>query len=63
MNNENKYFKKRFDFEYATSYRAEVQYLKSVGIQYEFVKNIDGISTFKYKKTFDLFKALSDFYR
>ena len=62
MNNEKK-FKKRFDFEYATSYKAEVEYLKSNGVNYTFVKDIDGISTYKYKKTYELFDLLSSFYK
>lgn len=61
MNNENKR-RKRFDFEYATSYKAEVEYLKSNGVNYTFVKDVDGISTFKYKKTHELFYVLSKFY-
>jgi len=62
LNNENKR-RKRFDFEYATSYKAEVEYLKSNGVNYTFVKDVDGISTYKYKKTYELFYLLSSFYR
>jgi len=55
--------KKKFDKEYSTSYRSEVEYLKSVfGIRFEFVKLINGISIYKYKKTPMLFKALESFY-
>lgn len=39
-----------FDKEYATSYRSEVKWLAEHGIRYEFVKNINPISTYKYKK-------------
>lgn len=62
MNDNNK-MRKRFDFEYATSYKAEVEYLKNNGICYTFVKDIDGISTYKYKKTCRLFYLLSLFYK
>ena len=55
--------RKRFDFEYATSYKAEVEFLRQNGIMYTFVKDIDGISIFKYKKTSDLFYWLSIFYK
>jgi len=54
--------RKRFDREYNTSFYGEVDFLHSVGIRYEFVKMIDGISIFKYKKTPELFKALGSFY-
>ena len=55
--------KKKFDKEYSTSfYYGEVLYLRLQGIRYEFVKLIDGISIYKYKKTPELFKALESFY-
>ncbi len=54
---------KKFDKEYATSYVKEKQFLDSCGIRYAFVKNLNGITTFKYTKTFELFNALSEFYR
>jgi hypothetical protein len=40
-----------------------VQYLKSIGIGYEFVKENNGISTYKYKKSSGLFEGLGAFYR
>lgn len=55
--------RKRFDFEYSTSYKAEVQYLKENGVYYTFVKDIDGVSTYKYKKTSRLFCVLALFYK
>lgn len=55
--------RKRFDFEYATSYKAEVEYLRQKGITYTFVKDVDGISVFKYTKTPELFYWLSVFYK
>lgn len=54
--------KKNFDYEYSTQYVKEMKYLESVGIKYVFVKNIDGITTYKYTKNSKLFKALSIFY-
>lgn len=54
--------KKNFDYEYSTQYVKEMKYLESIGIKYIFVKNIDGITTYKYAKTSKLFKALSIFY-
>lgn len=53
---------KKFDKEYATSYIKEKQYLDSCGIKYAFVKEINGITTFKYTKTSELFNSLSQFY-
>lgn len=52
----------KFDREYATSYKNEVEYLKTRGINYTFVKLINGISTYKFKKSPELFKALEIFY-
>jgi hypothetical protein len=51
-----------FDKEYSTQFPKEMNYLKSVGIRYNFVKEIDGITTYKYTKTPELFKALWIFY-
>ena len=54
--------KLKFDKEYATQYPKEMKYLESLGIRYTFVKEIDGITTYKYSKTSKLFKALESFY-
>ena len=55
--------KKCFDIEYQTQWRAEVDFLKSVGIRYEFAKRSkEGISTYKYEKSSELFKQLAIFY-
>lgn len=54
--------KKKFDYEYATQYVKEMKYLESIGIKYNFVKDIDGVTTYKYSKTSKLFKALALFY-
>jgi hypothetical protein len=53
---------KKYDKEYSTQYVPEVEYLKQHGIRYTFVKEINGVSTFKYTKTPRLFKILEDFY-
>lgn len=58
MNSENSY-----DIEYRTQWRKEVDFLKSVGIRYSFVKrNQNGISIYKYKKNSELFRQLAIFY-
>jgi len=59
MNNHNK---TKFDKEYATQWNLERDYLEKQGIKYTFVKEINGISTYKYTKNSKLFKALSSFY-
>lgn len=43
--------KKKFDKEYSTQYVPEMKYLKEKGINYSFVKEIKGITTYKYTKT------------
>lgn len=53
---------KKFDKEYSTQYTPEMKYLKSIGINYTFVKDIDGVTTYKYTKTPELFSALVYFY-
>lgn len=53
---------KKFDKEYSTQYTPEMKYLRSVGINYSFVKNIENVTTYKYKKTPELFYALEFFY-
>jgi len=52
----------KFDKEYSTQWKLEVEYLEKVGIRYVFVKEINGISTYKYTKTLELFNALGFFY-
>ena len=53
---------KKFDSEYSTQYVKEMQYLLQNNIKYTFVKEIDGITTYKYKKTPELFRILEIFY-
>ena len=52
-----------FDREYATSYRSEVKWLAEHGIRYEFVKEVNTISIYKYKKNSALYFALGEFYK
>lgn len=59
MNNHNK---TKFDKEYSTQWNKERDYLEEHGIKYTFVKEINGISTYKYKKNSELFKVLNSFY-
>lgn len=54
---------KKFDKEYQTNWVTEQLYLSDCGIRYEFVKNINGVTTFKYKKTAKLFECLAIFYK
>lgn len=53
---------KKFDKEYSTQYSPEKEYLMSKGIKPSFVKVIDGVTTYKYTKTSELFLALVSFY-
>jgi hypothetical protein len=53
---------KKWDKEYSTQYTPEMKYLQSKGINYSFVKDVNGITTYKYTKTPELFSALVSFY-
>ena len=53
---------KKFDKEYSTQFTPEMNYLQSQGINYSFVKEINGVTTYKYTKTPELFSALTSFY-
>lgn len=53
---------KRFDKEYSTQYTPEKEYLLNKGIKPSFVKIVDGVTTYKYTKTSELFSALMYFY-
>lgn len=54
--------KTKFDKEYSTQWNEERDYLTKLGIMYTFVKEINGISTYKYTKTSELFNTLGIFY-
>ena len=53
---------KKFDKEYSTQWVEEMKWLEKHGFRYTFVKTIDGVTTYKYKKTAELFKTLAVFY-
>ena len=53
---------KKFDCEYSTQYVRVMKYLEFVGIKYDFVKEVNGITTYKYTKNSKLFRALTIFY-
>lgn len=53
---------KKFDKEYSTQYTPEMKFLLEKGIKYTFVKEINGVTTYKYEKTPELFKSLEKFY-
>lgn len=53
---------KKYDIEYSTQYTPEKNYLKEFGITPSFVKIIDEVTTYKYKKTPELFHFLESFY-
>ena len=55
--------KKIWDKEYSTQYTPEMKYLQSKGINYSFVKEINGVTTYKYTKTSELFEVLMNFYK
>ena len=62
MDNRKKIDKKNFDKEYSTQYTPEKEYLSKNGIEPSFVKDMNGVTTYKYTKTSKLFKLLSIFY-
>ena len=55
--------RKIWDKEYSTQYTPEMKYLQSKGINYSFVKEINGVTTYKYTKTSELFKVLMNYYK
>ena len=54
----------RIDREYSTQWWREVEYLRTKGIEYTYAKrrNENGIVTYKYTKTPQLFIALAEYY-
>lgn len=54
--------KNKFDKEYSTQYVREMKFLQEHGIEYTFVKVVNGITTYKYEKTPRLFELLRSFY-
>lgn len=53
---------KKFDKEYSTQFTPEKNFLWQKGIFPSFVKVINGVTTYKYSKTSELFEALMFFY-
>ena len=53
---------KKFDIEYSTQYTPEKKYLLTHGVKPSFVKVINGVTTYKYTKTPELFQLLAIFY-
>lgn len=54
---------KGIDREYSCVSIPEQLYLSERGIRYDFVKTLDGVTTFKYKKSAKLFECLSKYYK
>ena len=54
---------KKFDKEYSTNWIKGKDFLMSKGIRYVFVKEIDGVDTWKYIKDYKLFSVLAEFYK
>ena len=52
----------KIDREYSCVWFEECDYLMKHGIRYTFVKEIDGVTVWKFKKTEELFHILADFY-
>ena len=53
----------KWDKEYPTQYLKEVDFLTDKGFRWAFVKTNDfGVRIYKYTKSKELFKALSEFY-
>lgn len=52
----------KIDNEYATQNVDEMIELKRCGIRYTFVKEENGLTVWKYKKTPKLFEVLKNFY-
>ena len=53
---------KKYDKEYSTQYTPEKEFLKKRNIHPTFIKVVDEVTTYKYKKTKELFAALIEFY-
>lgn len=52
----------KIDQEYSCVWYEEFNHLIEHGIRYTFVKTIDGVTVWKFKKTEQLFRTLADFY-
>lgn len=56
-------YETKFDKEYQTQFFNETCFLTEKGIRYTFVKKVNGLLTWKYEKTNELFLALAEFYK
>lgn len=52
----------KIDREYSCTWFEECDYLMKHGIRYTFVKEINGVTIWKFRKNRELFKYLTDFY-
>ena len=53
----------KIDHEYSCVWYDECDYLMKHGIRYTFVKEIDGITVWKFNKNEKLFLCLANFYK
>lgn len=53
----------KIDHEYSCVWIDEFNYLTIHGIKYTFVKTVDGVTVWKFKKNSELFNRLADFYK
>lgn len=53
----------KIDHEYSCVWIDEFNYLTKYGIKYTFVKTVDGVTVWKFKKNSELFNRLADFYK
>lgn len=54
--------KVKLDREYSCVWIEELKWLSEHGIKYTFVKEVNGVTVWKYKKNSELFHALAEFY-
>ena len=52
----------KIDKEYSTTWWSECDYLMKHGIRYTFVKEINGVTVWKFHKDSQLFRVLTEFY-
>lgn len=52
----------KIDHEYSCVWSEELKYLTQHGIRYTFVKVVDGVTVWKFKKNAILFNVLAEFY-
>lgn len=52
----------KIDHEYSCNWWDECDFLLKHNLRYEFVKEVNGITVWKFKKSEELFRTLADFY-